>query len=274
MSHPVFARLRAAAGGLPLVVAHRGDSAHHPENTLAAFRAALAIGVAMQEFDVGATRDGVLVCLHDDNLDRTTDAPTKLGPGALLAHTDAEVVRGLDAGAWRGAAHAGERVPELAEVLALLLPRCVPMIEHKGGTPRAFTDAVQRTGSVAGCILQSFDWAFVAEAHALAPELALAVLGPTPQFPELDDAAIRAVLDVGAGMVHWHDRALRAADVARAHAAGLMVCTYTTDDELGWAGGRALGVDAMCTNDPARMLDWQRAPGIPPIAAPPTSRAP
>jgi glycerophosphoryl diester phosphodiesterase len=85
--HPVFSRLRAAATASPIVVAHRGDSRNHPENTLAAFRAATALGVAMQEFDVQQNRDGELFFLHDVSLDRTTDAARVLGPGALLAQT-------------------------------------------------------------------------------------------------------------------------------------------------------------------------------------------
>jgi glycerophosphoryl diester phosphodiesterase len=257
-SHPVFERLRALAAGGPIAVAHRGDSARHPENTLAAFRAALELGVAMQEFDVAATRDGVLLCVHDAGLDRTTDAARRLGPGALLAQVDAEVVRTLDAGAWHRGAAAGERVPTLAEVLALLVPRCTAMIEHKGGEPRAFADAVLGAAAADGCIVQSFDWEFVARVHALAPPLALAVLGPTPAFARPDADALAAAKRCGAGMVHWLDRAIGGDDVARAHAAGMLVCSYTTDDELGWAGGRALGIDAMCTNDPAAMLAWSR----------------
>jgi glycerophosphoryl diester phosphodiesterase len=264
VSHPVFDRLRTARRGGPIAVAHRGDSVHHPENTLEAFAAALALDVAMQEFDVAATRDGVLVCLHDQGLDRTTDAARRLGPGALLAQTDAATVHELDAGAWRGAAHAGARVPTLAEVLALLRPRCVPMIEHKGGDVRTFVDVLRQAGALSDCILQSFDWRFVAGARGAAPELALAVLGPNEVFPRPDAAAIAAAQQCGAGMLHWCDRELGADDVERAHAAGLLVCSYTTDDELGWVGGRALGIDAMCTNDPARMLAWRRAAARPP----------
>ncbi len=254
----MFERLRAAGRGGPVVVAHRGDSAHHPENTLAAFAAALELGIAMQELDVGSTRDGVLMCLHDAGLDRTTDAARRLGPGALLAATDAATVRELDAGSWLGPAHAGQRVPELEQVLALLRPRCVPMIEHKGGGAGAFVETLLRAAAFGDCIVQSFDWQFVAQLHTLAADCALAVLGPGPGFARLDDAAIAAAQRCGAGMVHWCDRELTAAAVERAHAAGLLVCSYTTDDELGWAGGRALAIDAMCTNDPAAMLAWRR----------------
>src|SRR2546423_13598634 len=58
----------------PLIIAHRGDSAHAPENTLAAFRGARLAGAEWIELDVQATADGALICLHDLTLDRTTDA--------------------------------------------------------------------------------------------------------------------------------------------------------------------------------------------------------
>ncbi len=257
-THPAFARLRAAANGRPLVVAHRGDSGNHPENTLAAFRAATALGVAMQEFDVQATRDGVLVCMHDESLDRTTDAARRLGPGALVAQTTAAELRELDAGSWRGPDHAGQRVPTLAEALAVMLPQCVPLIERKAGGVAAFLAAlspVQRSQ----CIVQAFDWPFVAALHAAARDMALAVLGPTAEFPRADAGAIAAALACGAEMLHWHDRSLSRREVQDAHDAGLLVCTYTTDDELGWAGGAALGFDAMCTNRPQHARQWTAA---------------
>jgi glycerophosphoryl diester phosphodiesterase len=257
--HPVFDALRQGRSDGPVVVAHRGDSSRFPENTLPAFRAACELGVAMQEFDVRATRDGVLLCIHDETFDRTSDAARTLGPGALVAQaTHAEASR-LDAGAWRDAAHAGQRIPTLAEVLAVLLPGCIPLIEHKAGSADRYVEVLRRHDALRRCILQSFDWDFVAAAGKLAPSLALAVLGPTERFSEPDAAAIAATLQLGAGMIHWHDSALRSAHVERIHAAGLLLCTYTTDSEIGWRGGAALGIDAMCTNDPGGMLALRRS---------------
>ena len=59
--------------GRMTVAAHRGDSANYPENTMAAFRAAIAVGADMIETDVRLTRDGVPVLIHDRTVDRTTD---------------------------------------------------------------------------------------------------------------------------------------------------------------------------------------------------------
>src|SRR3990172_9877913 len=95
----------------PVVIAHRGASGSCPENTLAAFRRAAALGADMIELDVQLTRDGEVVVIHDWTLDRTTS-----GTGPVRACSLAELRR-LDAGAWFDAAFAGERVPTLGEVL-------------------------------------------------------------------------------------------------------------------------------------------------------------
>ncbi len=99
-----------------LIEAHRGDSASAPENTLAAFRRAVELGVPSVELDVHPARDGTLVVIHDDTVDRTTD-----GTGAVSDKTLDEL-RCLDAGSWFGSQFAGERIPTLAEVLELLAP--------------------------------------------------------------------------------------------------------------------------------------------------------
>ena len=111
----------------PLVIAHRGDSAHRPENTLAAFAGALELGVSAVEIDVQLTRDGRVVVMHDPTLDRTTS-----GRGDVRQLSLAEI-RALSAGypSRFGTAYQGERVPTLAEVLALLRDRARTLIEIK-----------------------------------------------------------------------------------------------------------------------------------------------
>jgi glycerophosphoryl diester phosphodiesterase len=93
------------------VIGHRGAAAVAPENTWESFEAALDAGVDAIETDVRATRDGVLVLMHDESLDRTTD-----GAGHVQ-ETPWSVVHTLDAGAWFGEAFCGARVPRLYETL-------------------------------------------------------------------------------------------------------------------------------------------------------------
>ncbi len=97
----------------PLIVAHRGLLLHAPENTLANFRACLELRLGF-EFDVERTKDGELVCIHDDTVDRTTN-----GTGKVADQTLAQI-RQLDAGSWFDPQFAGEKVPTIDEVLALV----------------------------------------------------------------------------------------------------------------------------------------------------------
>ena len=99
----IFRRPPAAQ---PQLIAHRGDSKHAPENTLTAFRRAIEAGADWLEFDVQMTKDGALVVIHDETVDRTTN-----GSGAVRDMTLAEI-HALDAGS-------GQQVPTFEEVIAL-----------------------------------------------------------------------------------------------------------------------------------------------------------
>lgn len=117
----------AAAQPAPRVIAHRGLSAGLPENTLAAFRDALARGVAAIEVDIRPTRDGALIILHDETLDRTTNCH---GPAADL---DLARIRRCDAG-WP--LRPGEPVPTLGEALDLVAATDRRLLlDIKPGTP-------------------------------------------------------------------------------------------------------------------------------------------
>src|SRR4051794_14616879 len=101
----------APAGAAPVLnVGHRGASGHAPEHTFAAYDLALQMGADYIEQDLQMTRDGVLVAMHDETLDRTTD-----GSGPVRAVTLDEVKR-CDAGSWFAPRFAGARVPTLEEL--------------------------------------------------------------------------------------------------------------------------------------------------------------
>lgn len=128
----------------PWVIAHRGASAYAPENTLPAFGLAAEQGATFVEFDLRLTRDGRIVCLHDDSLERTTDVeevfPDRFraaGEGSqarrrwlLEDFTLAELKR-LDAGSWFGPAFRGTRIPTFAEAIDALRGRSGLFIELK-----------------------------------------------------------------------------------------------------------------------------------------------
>jgi glycerophosphoryl diester phosphodiesterase len=94
-----------------LAIAHRGASGYAPENTMAAFRRAVSLGVTFIETDLQLTRDAHFVALHDETVNRTTT-----GHGSLQHMTLSEVRR-LDAGSWFASEFIGERVPTLLDIL-------------------------------------------------------------------------------------------------------------------------------------------------------------
>ena len=99
---------------LPPVIGHRGAAGSAPENTVAGFRKAKALGCRWVEFDVRLTADDEPVVLHDDRLARTTDGRGRVSGLRLAA------IRRCDAGAWFHPSFAGERVPRLEEALAVI----------------------------------------------------------------------------------------------------------------------------------------------------------
>ena len=94
-----------------LVIAHRGASGHAPENTLAAFKRALALGATFIETDLQLSRDSHFVAIHDDTVNRTTNGQGKVHDLSLAE------LRRLDAGSWFGSEFTGERIPTLDEIL-------------------------------------------------------------------------------------------------------------------------------------------------------------
>lgn len=109
--------------------AHRGASAVCPENTMAAFRKGLELGATGIETDVQMTKDGGLVLIHDETLNRTTS-----GSGYVKDKTLAEILE-VDAGSWFSPEFKGEKLPLLEDLLDLLQGRdTVLNIEFKNGT--------------------------------------------------------------------------------------------------------------------------------------------
>jgi glycerophosphoryl diester phosphodiesterase len=231
------------AGGV-LGIAHRGAPREAPENTLAAFRCALDAAAPAVEFDVQRTRDGRLVVIHDQTVDRTTG-----GRGPVSALTFEELRR-LDAGRWFDPAFAGERVPSLDEVLDLVRGRAFVLLEIKNGPvfyegiESQIADTLRRHDMVDAVLVMSFDHPAVRAMRRALPEVATGIV----YSARLADAvgAARAA-DASAVCPIWH--LLTAGVVAEAHAAGLGVFPWTIDDEPAMRRSIEWGVDGVTSND-------------------------
>jgi len=117
-------------------VAHRGASGYAPEHTLVAYRMALEQGADFVEQDRAVTKDGVLICLHDASLERTTDVESKFPDRATVTTIEGRTrkawlandftlaeIKTLDAGSWFSPKFAGERIPTFDEAVALVKGR-------------------------------------------------------------------------------------------------------------------------------------------------------
>jgi glycerophosphoryl diester phosphodiesterase len=232
----------------PELIAHRGGPAYAPENTLAAFRNAIDIGVDRLEMDVQMTRDGALVIIHDETVDRTTN-----GNGPVAGLTLAEL-RALDAGN-------GEKIPTFEEVIALakaggvaLLPEIksphlYPGIEEKVLQAIAAADYGEVT------IIQSFDPNSIGRLHRLDGEVnlcqlygqgVLSVKGPQPG--NADRVCLMAEMVV---LNPWM--------IEQNHAEGRQVLVWfgIIEHPLVMRFLLALGVDGLIVDDPlalARIL--------------------
>lgn len=237
--------LRGEKPANPQVIAHRGGTTGTPENTLAAFENAIALGADWLEMDVQRTRDGTLVVIHDTTVDRTTDGTGRVGDLTLAQ------LRALDAGG-------GERIPTFAEVIALakasgvkILPEAKsPQLYSGLGTEMAAmlaeNDYVQYSA------VQSFRATTLAEIHAANPNLQLCRLYGRKTFrlrnPQPPAAQILCPMALPVLLNPWM--------VKHAHAEGRRVFVWLGDLEgpITLRLLLAIGVDGLIVNNSAQLL--------------------
>ncbi len=231
----------------PAMIAHRGGGRLAPENTLAGMRCGLAHGFTFVEYDVKLSRDNVLFLLHDDTVDRTTN-----GTGRAADMTWAEL-QALDAGSWRGAEFAGERLPSFEDIARFTqenglasnveIKPC-PGREHETGTAVALAARALWKNARTPPLLSSFSEEALAGAHVAAPELPRALL--VDQVPH----------DWHARMVTHDCRALNVNHknvtqdlILAVHAMGYEIATYTVNDPARVHLLRQWGVDGVFTDE-------------------------
>ena len=235
------------------VTGHRGFSGAAPENTMAAFRAAIEAGCDMIELDIHLSRDKEVVVIHDDTLERTTT-----GRGNVADQTFAELRR-WDAGAWFAPRFAGERIPALAEVLALARNKILVNIELKKGENFPYTMAeladlalreVEKAGMGGQVLFSSFDPAAIDRIREKNPALPVALIKDKPWMrPE----------EAGGGKsyptLNCRATVLNEDNIRRAHKEGIRVHVWTLNTPEEMSRFIALGVDGIITNHPDRLIN-------------------
>jgi glycerophosphoryl diester phosphodiesterase len=230
-----------------LVIAHRGDSKAAPENTLAAFESAVRVGVDFVELDYHHSSDGVPIVIHDETLDRTTDAVKRWGGEKLpvVARSAAELVW-LDAGTWFDAKFARQTLPTLDKSLDTILPSTFCLVERKAGDAATLVKMLREKRAMSRVVVQAFDWKFLADCHKLEPKLVLGALGSK----ELRAAQLDEIVAAGATAVGWKGDDLRQRDVDAVHARGLKAWAYTINEPEKVRKLLAWGVDGIITDVP------------------------
>ena len=216
----------------PLIIGHRGAPVVALENTLPAFEAAIAAGADGIEFDVRLSSDRVPVIIHDDTLTRTHRVRRR------VAELTGDELRGFG-------------VPSLGELFELMagngLLLCLEIKSREPELAELCCRMVREFGIEERVIVECFDLNVLRQVDLRKA----ALFEPRMQT---EQSVIDRSLAVGATVLALHHRMAKETLIEKAKAAGLMVVIWTVDDRAWVARARSLGIEALITNDPARML--------------------
>lgn len=249
----------------PLIIAHRGTSARAPENTLAAFRQAIADGADGVEFDVRLAKCGTVVVIHDSTLRRVGQRPE-----AVSSMTAAEL-GDVDVGSWFSILRKSpdpdefkaETVPTLASVLNLLRDfsgriyielKCRESDAEKLAT--AVCDVIRDSPQLSQMIVKSFRLEVIPHVRRLCPEVKTAALFAPKIMTILrkEKRLVNIAVDLGAHMLSVHYSLATKKLMKKAAARNLPVTIWTADHPRWFRRGAKLGLFAIITNDPLPLL--------------------
>jgi glycerophosphoryl diester phosphodiesterase len=249
-------------------VAHRGAAGEWPENSLTAFRNAIAMGARILELDVHLTADGRVAVIHDPTLDRTST-----GTGAVMTCTAADLARARLRRA--DGALTDDHVPTLDEVLALAAPAGVTLLvevktpgaavryERRGdrviaqpgpryeGLERRVLDLLRAAGVTERTFLMAFNPAVLAEVRALAPTQPTTLLVDRHHVEQAGATPLHAVAwatEARASFLGLHYSLCDAALVEAAHRGKIAVGVFTVNDEATMRRLAAVGVDVIISD--------------------------
>jgi len=231
------------------ILAHRGDTEHAPENTMAAFTKALNAGYDL-EFDIDVSKDGHLVIIHDDTVDRTTD-----GHG-MVSDLTLEELRMLDAGRWRGLEFRGERIPTFRELLKLVKGSALLAINFKReGTEELIAEALKGYPDVQNTFIFDIPAEAARKLKSVHPNLPVAARASKrpeedffrvtqQRFPEID--------------VIWADETcgrpfITAEIVEICHGAGKRIYATIVNDPTRMDELIKIEIDGICTDRPSEL---------------------
>ena len=253
----------------PMVIAHQGGEGLRPSNTLIAFENAVALGVDVLEMDVHSTNDGVLVLIHDDTVDRTTDGTGRVNDFALaeLQQLDAGEYWTADDGATTPYRGQGVRIPTLEEVLTAF-PQMKFNIEIKQVEPSiasSLCETLRAHDLTDRALIASFHPTAMNEFRAACPEVATSMVEDEIRpFFILNTIFLGALYNPpgAAFQVPEYSGSLHVLTprfVRGAHGNNVAVHPWTIDDPADMERFLDMGVDGIITDRPDLMIELLRS---------------
>jgi glycerophosphoryl diester phosphodiesterase len=232
----------------PLIFAHRGASAYAPENTLASFRMAADLRADGIELDTKLSSDGVVVVMHDQTVDRTTDGKGSIG------NLTSEALHHLDAGSHFSLDFKGEPVPTLEEVFEAVGSRVFINVEVTNyaspldALPNKVAELIRQHGLVDRVIISSFHPLNLIRFNKLLPSVPLALLAQGGKAGAWARSWLGGLFPQNALHPYFSD--VDAAMVDRLHRNGKKVNVWTVNDEAEICRLVDCKVDGIITDDP------------------------
>ncbi|MBA4134029.1 MAG: glycerophosphodiester phosphodiesterase [Flavobacterium sp.] len=214
-----------------LKIGHRGAKGHSPENTLASFEKAIALGVDMIELDVWLSSDKIPMVIHDETIDRTT---SKMG---LVTDYNAKELQ-----------HLG--IPTLRDVFELVDNRCEINVEIKtfSATQAVLNLIAKNTFDQSKILISSFDWNALQEVRFHDEDIRIGVLSETDL-----DLAIAFAKFIKAEAIHPYYHLLTAENVEKIKEKGFKVFPWTINEPEDITFVKSLEVDGIITDFPERL---------------------
>lgn len=238
-----------------LIIAHRGASGLAPENTITAIRKAIELNSDMVEIDVHQTKDSVIIVIHDESIDRTTEGSGKIKDLYFSQ------IRKYSAGSWFGEKYANEKIPTLMEVISLVRGQTKLLIEVKGNEKiypnivKHIYDLIKKYHAKNWCIIQSFNDEILNKFYQLDSTLTLQklIVADIPGIPlfvdnfinigNLKDYKFIEAININSHFVHHNI-------LKELHNYGFKVNVWVVNDSTEIEGFFKMGVDGVITNFP------------------------
>lgn len=228
-------------------IAHRGASGIAPENTLAAFKKAIEIGVDAVELDLHGTADGEVVVIHDASLNRTTNM------SGLIKQTTLEAIKQADAGAWFNPAFEGEPVPTLAEALACITDDAIALLEIKDDTiAAAVVEKIREMDLLEFTVIISFHISVLQTVRALEPRIPTGWLIGSSNGHTHPIQLCQQLGTLGSSLLNVNHQLITEEFAYEVRRRGIALWSWTVDDIERMRQMRAFGVQGITSNHPER----------------------